>query len=139
MSKHLEPDWPVFEQSENTERVNEIILDVRDYDAGPIIDRAGRTYTYVDQYLENDDFYQGLNMITVISRDSDGKLFGYSWWDDISKYGESFIESNGDEYGLECDTSADDFDWDKDYISYYVFEPVEEYPIKAYKKVDNEV
>lgn len=139
MSKTLDPDWPVFEEKGQGEEINEIILDVRNYYAGPIIDRAGREYDYVNRYLENDDFYQGLCMITVIRRKADGKLFGYSWWDDISKHGESYIESNGDEYGLECDVSTDDFDWDNDYVSYFVFEPVEEYSIRAYKKVGNEV
>lgn len=133
----LNPDWPVFENTGEDENVDEIILDVRNHDAGPITDRAGREYDYVGKFLENDDFYQGLNMITLIRRRSDNALFGYSWWDDISKHGESYIESNGDNYGLECDTSADDFDWDTDYVSYFVWEPVEEYPIKAYKKVGN--
>jgi hypothetical protein len=134
----LNPDWPVFENTGEDENVDEIILDVRNHDAGPITDRTGREYDYVGKFLENDDFYQGLNMITLIRRKSDNALFGYSWWDDISKHGESYIESNGDNYGLECDTSADDFDWDTDYVSYFVWEPVEEYPIKAYKKVGNE-
>lgn len=137
--KTLDSDWPVFEEKGQEEGFDATLLNVRDRDAGPITDRDGRTYTYVGKYLEDDDFYQGLNVITVLRRDWDNKLFGYSWWDDISKHGESYIESNGDNFGLECDTSADDFDWERDYVSYFVFEPVEEYPIKAYKKVGNEV
>lgn len=134
--KELGADWPVFDETgEEEETVREIILDVRNHDAGPIIDRAGIEYEMVTQALEDNDFYQGLNMITVISRKSDGKLFGYSWWDDISKHGESFVESNGDEFGLECDTDALDFDWDADYVSYYVFEPVESYFITAFRKL----
>ncbi len=133
--KGLDRDWPVFEQTGETESVDEIILDVRNHNDGPITDRAGREYDYINAFLEDNDFYQGLNMITVIKRKSDGELFGYSWWDDISKHGESFIQSNGDEFGLECDTDIEGFDWDTDYVSYYVFEPVEPFSILAYRKV----
>lgn len=135
MNKTLSPDWPVFEsKGDDNESIDEIILDVVGYGAGPITDRDGRTYTYVDRFLEDDDFYQGLNMITVIKRDTDGELFGYSWWHDISKHGDSYIEPNGYEFGLECDTDAEDFDWDNDYVSYYVWEPVVPYFITAFKK-----
>jgi len=133
MSKEIEPDFPVFEANENSYEDSKYDLM---YDTDIIkTDTTGRTYRSLGSFLENDDFYQGLCMITVIRRESDNKLFGYSWWDDISKHGESYIEPNGDEFGLECDTSADDFDWDNDYVSCFVFEPVEEYSIKAYKKV----
>lgn len=132
MSKELTPDLPVFEMDSASDHYSLL------YEMEPNTDRDGREYEMVTQALEDDDFYQGLNMITVIRRKSDGKLFGYSWWNDISKHGESCMESNGDEFGLECDTDVEGFDWDTDYISYYVFEPVEEYSITAYNKVINE-
>lgn len=132
--KELTPDHPVFEEKASDEdTVGEIIYDVRGRDAGPTIDRDGREYEYVNRFLENDDFYQGLNMIAVIRRKSDGRLFGYSYWDGQGHYDDS-CDANGDEFGLECDTDVEGFDWDTDYVSYYVWEPVEEYPIKAYRK-----
>lgn len=128
MSKILDPDWPVFALTSEDYKY-ELMVEMI-----PNKDTAGREYEMVTQCLENEDFYQGLNMITVIRRISDGKLFGYSWWDDISKHGESYIESNGDEYEeLEQDTDVEGFDWDRDWISYYVFQPVEEYSITAYR------
>ena len=127
-TKELDPDYPVF-----------VVLASQDhsalmYELEPNVDTKGREYEMVTQCLEDDDFYQGLNMVTVIRRKSDGKLFGYSWWNDISKHGEPYIQSNGDEFGIEFDTDDEDFDWDNDYPSYYVFEPVEEYSIPAYRK-----
>lgn len=134
MAKHFDTDWPVFEEKgEENESVREIIYDVRDDEDTPITDNLGRTYTYVGEFLNDEDFYQGLNKTTVIRRDSDGVLFGYFWWDDISKHGESYVESNGDEYGIECDYHADDFDWENDYVSYYIWVPVEEFAIKGYR------
>lgn len=130
MNRVLDPDFPAFELQEGRgDEPYSLMTEMQ-----PNTDNTGRLYTMVTQALENDDFYQGLNKITVIKRVSDGKLFGYSWWEDNSKHGESFVDPNGDEFNLECDSGADDFDWD-DFISYYVFEPVEEYPIIAYRKL----
>lgn len=132
MSKELSPDFPVFESKGREESAEEVILDVRWPNDEPIKDNVGREYDFVGKFLCDDDFYQGLNMVSVIQRKSDGMKFGYQWWDDISKHGDSFVEANGDEFGLECDTDADDFDWDTDYVSYYVFEPVEPIIITGY-------
>lgn len=72
-------------------------------------------------HLANTDFYQGLNKMSVIRRKTDHKLFGFEWFDDISKHGESYYEPNGDEHGY-------------DYGD-YVFLPVEQYPapLKFYR------
>lgn len=124
--KSIDPDWPVFELHEE-DYAGELLREMI-----PNTDRDGREYEMVTQCLENTDFYQGLCMITVIRRKSDGKLFGYSWWDDISKHGESYMESNGGEF-----EETDDQDWtdDESWISYYVFEPVEPFTIQAYRKI----
>lgn len=127
-------DFPVFESKDESEYPEEVILDV----LGPrekIIDRAGIEYDFVGKYLEDNDFYQGLNMVSVIRNKETGKKYGYFWWDDISKYGESFVEPNGEEFGLECDTDAPDFDWDRDYVSYYVWVPVTPISIQGYGRV----
>jgi hypothetical protein len=127
--KALDPDWPVFiQKGEDQEGIV--------YGLEGKTDTYDREYEIVGSFLENDDFYQGLCMITVIRRKSDGKLFGYSWWNDISKHGEAYIECNGDEYGLESDvdTDAEDFDWEEDYETYWVFEPVVESSLVIYNK-----
>lgn len=97
-------------------------------------DIYGEKYEMVTQALANDDFYQGLNMTTVIRRISDGKLFGYQWFDDISKHGEAYIEPNGDKYGFEGYNEEQD-NWDT-YVSFYVFEPVEKWAYEGYRISD---
>lgn len=59
-------------------------------------DRHGNEFVSVGRFIDGTaDFYQGINMVTVF-RDSSGRLWGFPWWDDISKYGEPYIESNHD-------------------------------------------
>lgn len=78
-------------------------------------------------------YYQGMTFTRLIRRESDGKLFGYSYWQDISEYGETFIKSNGDEHGYDFDTPTD-FNFDEDYYpSAYVFLPVKEFSIRGYE------
>lgn len=131
MVSKLDPDWPVF-ALDSDELKYELLTEMI-----PNTDTEGREYEMITQCLADDDFYQGLNMVSVIRRKGDGKLFGFFWWDDISKYGELYMEENGDEYGIEQpkDTDRDDFDWDNDWIHYYVFEPVEYHPITSYKPI----
>lgn len=120
--RELKEDYPVFAISEYESSywlMNEM---------QPDTDLLGRKYEMVTQALEDDDFYQGLNMITVIRRVEDGKLFGYSWWNNISKHGEAYIQDNSDEYGIESDAEDDEHCY-----SYFVFTPVEEYSITAYR------
>lgn len=125
--KELDPDWPVFEFVGDHDRFELI------YELVPNTDSQGREYEMVTQALADTDFYQGLNMVTVIRRLSDGKLFGYFWFDDISKHGESYVESNGEDFGLKGYDDSGDFDWDNEYVSYYVFEPVEPFDIQGYR------
>lgn len=115
--KALTSDMPVFRlahEDSKYELLQEMI---------PNTDTAGREYEMVTQTIENLDFYQGLNMITVIRRKSDGKLFGFSWFDDISKHGESYMESNGYDFDIEHEGN----------YSYFVFEPVKPYTITSYE------
>lgn len=84
------------------------------------------------QFMANpqEDYYQGIEFMTVIRRKSDGRLFGFQYWEDISKHGESYIEPNGDKHGFEYDLeSEDEEDW-------YVFTPVEPFTITGYKHMD---
>lgn len=48
----------------------------------------------------NESWYQGVNFITVIERLEDRELFGYAYWENISKHGEAYVEENTDEYKL---------------------------------------
>lgn len=64
----------------------------------------------------NTDFYQGVEFVRVITRKSDGRKFGYQYWADISKYGEAYPESNGEEHG---------FEWDEERGEAWVWLPVE--------------
>jgi hypothetical protein len=73
----------------------------------------------------NEDYYQGMSFTTVYRRKSDGKLFGYTYWQMGGKYGEPFYEANGEEFGF------DDYDT-------YVFQEVEPFTVTGYKiKGDN--
>lgn len=84
-------------------------------------------------YLADEDKYQGLNLTRLIRRKSDGALFGFTYWKDISKHGESSIESNGEDHGIEWEITPG-FNWD-DWISVYVFVPVEAFTITGYRTI----
>lgn len=89
-------------------------------------------------HIAEQDYYQGLRVMCVIRRKSDGRLFGFQFFDDISKHGETHFEENGDEHGYEFDY-PDDWNWDADEApSVYVFLPVEAYTITGYKHVGEE-
>jgi hypothetical protein len=94
----------------------------------PPADINGVEYEAVTQVLCSDDFYQGRDMMSVIRRKSDGKLFGYQWWEGDGKYGEAEYDSNGDEFGLEGG-----FNDEGDYYSFYVFQPVKEWIYVGYQ------
>lgn len=99
-------------------------------------DINGEKYKMVTQTLADDDYYSGLNLTSVIQRLSDGKLFGYQFFQDTSKYGETWIESNGSEFGYESDCEPDeDGIGDGVWYSYYVFRPVEPWTLEAYRVV----
>lgn len=95
-------------------------------------------------FLENTDFYQGINAMRVISRKADGRLFGYRYWDTAGNDSlDSEPEPNGDEHPgadlPEPDTEAPGFDWDIDWPpSCFVFLPVEPYTITGYRFPDGE-
>lgn len=79
------------------------------------------------------DLYQGSNLMRVIRRKADGKLFGYEFWEGGGKYGEMDMEPNGDDHGF-----PSKYDWEDDVDQneeWYVFLPVELAPLPAYKFV----
>jgi hypothetical protein len=80
-----------------------------------------------------ESFYQGIEVMAVIKRKSDGRLFGYQYWTPVSKHGEAMVESNGDQNGLKFDV-PDGFNWDEDYFPMpYVWLPIEPFTITGYK------
>jgi len=84
----------------------------------------------------DEDFYQGIDVMAVIKRKADGRLFGFKYWTPISKHADVQIEANGDEHGLQFDP-PDGFDWDNDYFPEpYVFQPIEPFTITGYKITD---
>lgn len=74
-----------------------------------------------------EDFYRGVNLMRIIRRKADGRLFGFPYWAEISKHGTSQIEPNGYDHGFE-------FEWNEDYYpSLYVFMPIEPFTITGYQ------
>lgn len=79
-----------------------------------------------------EDFYQGIEFMTVIRRKSDGRLFGYQRWEPVAKYAEApEVESNGEEHGFE-------YEYDADYTEVlggevFVWQPLEPFTITGYR------
>jgi hypothetical protein len=90
-------------------------------------------------FLENTDFYQGINAVRVIRRNTDDRLFGYRYWDTAGNDSwQSDPEPNGDKHSganlPEPDTDAHGFNWDTDWPpASFVFLPVEPYTITGYR------
>lgn len=76
-----------------------------------------------------EDYYQGVSFTRVIREKGTGDLYGYTYWEDISKHGEAFVEPNGGEHGYV-------YEWGDDYYpEVYVFLPVREFYVKGYEVV----
>lgn len=88
-----------------------------------------------DTWFHTDgDLYQGSTLMRVIRRKSDGKLFGYKYWEGGGKYGEMYVDPNGDDHGFPSKYDWED-DVDEDEV-WYVFLPVELAPLPAYRFVE---
>lgn len=83
-----------------------------------------------DGFIAEEDYYQGVNIMIVIRRKADGRLFGYQVWSPISKHGEMYEESNGSDHGFEWE---DQQQYDDDLQSVYVWLPVEPFSIPGYR------
>lgn len=82
-----------------------------------------------EKYLGDpkEDYYQGIKFTRLIQRISDDKLFGFTYWVDISKHGEAYVEPNGDKFGY-------DFDWTATYFpEVFVFTPVKPFTVQGYE------
>lgn len=82
--------------------------------------------SYYCQFMteQNPDFGEGMTVMSVIRRKSDGRLFGFSHW---ANGGYSSMEPNGDDHDLE-----DVEDDDTCASSIYVWAPVEPFVITGY-------
>jgi hypothetical protein len=83
-----------------------------------------------DWWHTDGDLYQGTTLMRVIRRKSDGKLFGFSYWQGGGKHGEADVEHNGDDHGFPSKYHWED-GVDEDEV-WYVFRPIIEKPIPAY-------
>jgi hypothetical protein len=80
-------------------------------------------------WLAAEDYYQGLSCTAVIRRKADGRLFGYPYWDDISKHGTKQIDTNGEENGFPYEERCDLPDGLNEV---YVWLPAEPFTITGY-------
>lgn len=109
----------------------------------PGIDQFNELFEVVEgpggKWLAKTDYYQGLTVTAVIRRRTDGRLFGYEFWDDISNNGEAEIESNGGKHGFGDYTDYRD-EWclthdgeTDDLNEVYVWLPVEAFTMLGYR------
>lgn len=79
-----------------------------------------------------EDYYQGVTWTALIKRKSDGRLFGFHYWEPVSKHSEAYFESNAEEHGIETEH-------DEDYNTIggrvYVFAPVREFTVTGYEVI----
>lgn len=112
------------------------------YSGTPGFDEFNELFEIVEgTRLAKEDYYQGITVMALIRRRSDGRLFGYEHFVDISKNGKySLHEANGDEHGFEYDetleadpgrhVAPDDVD---DLNEVYVWLPVQPFVITGYR------
>ncbi len=55
-------------------------------------------------YVASTDYYQGLDFTRVIKRKSDGRLFGFQYWDSPGNDGmEAVYDSNAEDQGMKVE------------------------------------
>jgi hypothetical protein len=82
-------------------------------------------YTLVTSKSPGDpqeDYYQGMTFATVYRRKSDDKLFGFSYWEPVSKHGEAYFDANSEEFDI-TDANYDT----------YVFTEIEPFIVQGYR------
>jgi hypothetical protein len=88
-------------------------------------------------WLAKESYSQGVNVMSVIKRKDDGRLFGYQYWTAISKHAEAHYEPNGDDHGFEYDDDLEpttDEDGNEDDLNeVYVWLPIEPFTITGYR------
>ena len=117
------------------EWATEIIYDVS-FSLTENIDEFNELFEIIKgDHLEREDYYQGLHMMALIRRRSDGRVFGYPYWSQIGKYEDTEdVGPNGEEHGLEepyPDDQADEEAWVNNLA--YVWLPAEPYPVEYWR------
>lgn len=74
---------------------------------------------------KKEEFFDQIKFIRLIERKSDGKLFGFTYAEDISLGGKAYVHANGDDYGYEWE--------DEDSPIAYVFLPVKPFTVTGYE------
>lgn len=122
----IEPDRVIFRGELATEVIHGVLWNGSDH-----VDKFNELFEDVGQFPGDpgEDYYQGMSFTRVIRRKTDGRLFGFTYWEDISKHGESFVESNADEHGIKVQYDAD---WEPIGGEPFVFLPVTEFKITGY-------
>lgn len=125
-----EPDRIIFH---NTELADEVILSIESSltegyaEFTEQFDRPDKRTTI----LSDEDFYQGIHEISIIRRKSDGRLFGFEYFNYQCE------DSNYEANGHDVLGDPDDPEWynDDNYEEPYVFLPVEPFEIQAYRVI----
>ncbi|MCG7607160.1 hypothetical protein [Mycobacterium sp. CnD-18-1] len=111
-----------------------VVMDVT-WDETPNIKQYDELFdTDRTDYPVGGDYYQGLNLWRVITRKSDGRKFGFIYWDSPGNDGmEADYSSNGEDHGIV-------YEYDDDYEiiggEEYVFLPVVPSSIPTFKFED---
>lgn len=90
-------------------------------------------------YLVSDDFYQGTEFTRVITRRSDGRKFGFTYWDSPGNDRfEAQFESNAEDQGftVQWDDELDDVTIGGVPGSFWVFLPAEPVYIRGFQIVE---
>lgn len=113
-----------------------VLLDVA-WSETPEIEAFKELFEFQGTSIHEEDYYQGMRVMAVIRRKTDDRLFGYPYFDDISKHGESHYEPNGSENGFDDDYldawCVEGGDGEDDLNEVYVWLPVEPFTITGYR------
>lgn len=114
------------------------------YDGTPGVEAFRDQFEHVDGpgglWLAREDYYQGVTVTAVIRRLSDGRLFGYPYWQSLSPDDSAAdYEANGDKHGFddyrdEWCLKRDGYE-DDDLNEVYVWLPVEAFTITGYRVI----
>jgi hypothetical protein len=85
-----------------------------------------------------ESWYQGVTWTALIRRKRDQRMFGFAYWQPVSKHGEALVEPNGDEHGIEVEYKrSQGHEYEAVGGQVYVFSPVREFTITGYEVVSS--
>jgi len=106
-----------------------VVLDVTWSETPGIAEFSAQFDIDAHEYLADDDTYQGVNVLRIITRKSDGAKFGFKYWVPGNEGWDTIYEPNGEECGIEYE-----FDANYEVVGgeAYVFLPVKPATIPTY-------